>query len=216
MRANKEQPNSTHLDSISEPNGPRIKPANNENRASRSKYKGLPIIRQIILVMIPALIAILYTGIFFQISIVKSDSMKPLFQKGTVIIANRFAYTTRIPKRGDVITFTYEGEKMSKRIVGLPGETISFTDGYVYIDGKLLEETYIDKNTETNSIKSFHIPDNSYFVMGDNRENSKDSRYWEHAFIPKDKIEGRVYFSCYFPNLVFALHPQMHETIHPH
>jgi len=86
-----------------------------------------------------------------------------------------------------------------KRIIGVPGDEIEFHDGYVYINGAICDESaYLDKDIETNCDKSFTVPNNSYFVMGDNREHSTDSRFFESPYILEDDIMGRVFYHFSF------------------
>lgn len=164
-------------------------------------------------IFLPACIILLVFNVMLQIGTIASDSMNPTLQTGNYTITNRLSYVIREPQRGDVITFTHNDERLVKRIIGLPGETISFTDGYVYINNKLLVEPYIATNTETNSVKSFKIPDNSYFVLGDNRELSEDSRYWESAFIPDKAITGRVFFTFSFSQKKATIINRMNQSI---
>lgn len=113
---------------------------------------------------------------------------------GDFTIGYKLQYLTKDVERGDIIGFDFvdtdkEKYKVIKRVIGLPGETVSFKDGCVYInDVKLDESEYIDENMETNCIATFTVPEDSYFVLGDNRENSYDSRYWPNPYISKKDI----------------------------
>ncbi len=122
-----------------------------------------------------------------------SESMEPTIMTGDWGFTNRLAYIINEPQRGDIITFYGpDGKVWTKRIIGLPGETISFYDGYVYINDGLIYEEYISSDVETNSAtKDFIIPDGCYFVMGDNRLNSYDSRAWSDPYIKKSSIKGK-------------------------
>lgn len=102
-------------------------------------------------------------------------------------------------KRGDIVTFLYpkdQSKSYIKRVVGLPGETVAIAAGRVYINGQPLDEPYLDEafNKAKASFGLKTAPENSYFVIGDNRDNSSDSRYWEA--VPRDLIKGR-YFMTY-------------------
>ena len=129
------------------------------------------------------------------VTIVSSASMVPTLKVGDINIANRLAYIQREPKRGEIIILSNTstgGFDYVKRIIGLPGDKISFKNGYVYINGKRCDETYLDSTIETNCTKTFEVPENSYLVLGDNRENSIDSRFWKEPYVKKDEIVGKV------------------------
>lgn len=136
---------------------------------------------------------------------IKGDSMEPNFHDGEFILTNKLVYRFGEPQRGDVIVFkppVAQEEEYIKRIIGLPGETISIHDGKFYINGKKLVEDYIPNNIPTRG-KVFlgedqnkTIPQGDYFVVGDNREYSSDSRYW--GFITKGDIAGKAWF-IYWP-----------------
>ena len=86
-----------------------------------------------------------------------------------------------------------------KRVIGLPGETVEIVDGKVYINGSdtPLEEPYLPEPME-GSYGPYTVPEGSYFMLGDNRNNSRDARYWENKFVKKEKIIAKVLF-CYYP-----------------
>jgi len=138
---------------------------------------------------------------------IPSGSMIPTITQGNRIIGNRLAYIKSEPRRGDVVVFYYpddESQKFIKRIIGLPGETIFISDGIVYIDGQPLDESaYL--TAETYGVSGpFTIPDDCYFMMGDNRNSSNDSRFWTNHFVHKDKIIAKALF-CYYPSF-HAIH----------
>ena len=119
--------------------------------------------------------------------------------KGSRIIINRLAYLSEDPQRGDIIAFYFpdDGESLYlKRIVGLPGEKIEGVDGMIYINGKPLSEDYIREQTNED-FGPYVVPEDSWFVMGDNRNNSLDSRYWEDKFVERDEIVGRAEIEYY-------------------
>ncbi len=132
---------------------------------------------------------------------VPSGSMENTIMIGDRVFTFRLAYLVSDPKRGDVIVFPYPDDEevdYIKRIIGLPGETIEGKDGIVYIDGKPLTEPYAKEEIDSD-FGPYIVPKDSYFMMGDNRNNSEDSRYWEHKFVSKDKIKGKAVVK--YPNL---------------
>lgn len=153
-------------------------------------------------VVIPIVISVLLVRVLFLCSIVQSGSMEPTIMTKDVVIANALAYRARTPQRGDIVYVQNEqtnGELYVKRIVGMPGETVSFQDGYVYIDGQKLDEAYISDDVETNCDKTFEVPEGCYLVLGDNRENSLDSRYWENPYVERADIKGKIIVN--FPSI---------------
>lgn len=136
---------------------------------------------------------------------IKGNSMEPNFHDGEYLLTNKLTYKFQEPKRGDVVIFeppVTQNEEYIKRIIALPGETISIKEGHYYVNGVILTEDYIPESVYTkgkmflpnNSEKV--VPAESYFVSGDNRESSSDSRFW--GFITKDKITGKAWF-IYWP-----------------
>lgn len=141
-----------------------------------------------------ALVAVFFLVFFQMINIgnITSDSMDPELGVGNKVVINRLSYVKKNPSRGDVIAFEKEGQKLIKRIVGIEGDKIESVDGTVLINGYVLEEEYIEENIETNFVNAFEVPEGCYWVLGDNRENSYDARYWDEAYVSKDDIIGRV------------------------
>lgn len=134
---------------------------------------------------------------------IPSGSMENTIMTGDRVLTYRQAYLFGNPKRGDIIVFPFpddESVDYIKRIIGLPGETVEGKDGVVYIDGEPLEETYVKEDwSEDGDFGPFTVPEKSYFMLGDNRNSSKDSRYWENPFVSKDKIRSKAIFK--YPDL---------------
>ena len=127
-------------------------------------------------------------------TIVASGSMEPTLMTKDIVIYNKLAYVMGDVERGDIINFWSEefGKYFSKRVIGIAGDEIEFHDGYVFINGQKCDESaYIAEDIETNCTKTFTVPDGTVFVLGDNRENSYDSRFFENPYIPVEDIEGK-------------------------
>ena len=137
---------------------------------------------------------------------IPTNSMENTIMAGSRVVVLRPAYLFSDPKRGDIVVFKYpddETQNYAKRIIGLPGETIEIRDGLVYVNGfeEPLEEDYL-KETPNGSYGPYEVPEDSYFMLGDNREVSEDSRFWENPYVRRDKIIGRIWFE-YYPSIRF-------------
>ena len=142
---------------------------------------------------------------FIKPTIVKEHSMEPTLQENNYIFLSRQAYTLfGEPERGDIVVFhtdlrTVDGKEKSlvKRIIGLPGETVSIKGGVVYINGEPLEEDYtLDGYTNT-ELEEVVVPEGELFCMGDNRQNSIDSRDSSVGCVPIDQIIGKAVLRLY-------------------
>ena len=127
-------------------------------------------------------------------------SMEPALHNGQEVLVNRFLYKLFSPERGDIVVFLPNGNKNShyylKRVIGLPGETVQIIGGYVYINGELLEEDEsYDKIADPGIAENEIILGiDEYFVLGDNRNNSEDSRYANIGNVKKEYIIGKAWF----------------------
>ena len=156
-----------------------------------------------------ALAAALFINFFVIVnSTVPSGSMEKTIMTNSRMIGLRIAYLFEKPDRGDIIVFHYPDDPKQifvKRIVGLPGETVEMINGITYIDGEPLEEDYINPDYWNGSTEGdryncgpFTVPEDSYFVMGDNRASSLDSRFWTNHYVSRKAIIGKAVF-CYWP-----------------
>jgi signal peptidase I len=163
------------------------------------------------IVAIALVIVIPIRYFLFQPFLVSGQSMEPSFYTGDYLIVDEISYRLSSPQRGEVIVFRYPNnpsQRFIKRIIGLPGETIEFKESQIIIrprNGKpwvLDESDYLPASTKTFSkTPSFTLSDGEYFVLGDNRSESSDSRRW--GPLPKENIIGRT-FLCLWPITAFA------------
>lgn len=134
---------------------------------------------------------------------IPSESMENTIMTGDRIFGNRLAYLNSDPQRFDIVIFKYpddESQYFIKRVIGLPGETVDVIDGKVYIDGseKPLDDTFCKEIPVGIADGHFEVPENCYFMLGDNRNHSKDSRLWKNPYVARDKIMGKAVFR-YWP-----------------
>lgn len=135
-------------------------------------------------------------------AVVPTGSMSDTIEVNSKFILDKISYAVIDPRRGDIITFYAPDDENTlylKRIIALPGETIEGKDGEVYIDGEVLTEDYVKDKIQDN-FGPYEVPEDCYFVMGDNRLNSWDSRFWDKKYVAKDKILGKALFE-YSPTL---------------
>lgn len=134
---------------------------------------------------------------------VSGDSMNPTLQDGDNLIVDKISYRFRDPERYDIIVFPFKHEENTfyiKRIIGLPGETIQVVDGYVYIDGELLEsDIYGAEVMRAANIAAEPITlgEDEYFVLGDNRNHSSDSRDPSVGVLTREDLLGRAWVRIY-------------------
>ena len=133
----------------------------------------------------------------FQIIVIEQHSMDPTLADGEKVYLSKCAYWLSEPKSGDIIVFYDENSSSNyvKRVIGLPGDEIRIENGSVYRNGTLLVEPYIKEVTSGDF--SITVPDGKYFCMGDNRNHSHDSRFWNNTFVSEDKILGEAKFKYY-------------------
>ncbi len=182
-------------------------------------FKDKPVLAEIIDLIIICIIALMIGKLLITYIIltgyVPSGSMETTIMTGDRILADRMAYWNAEPERGDIVVFYAPDKKAAgiteyyvKRVIGLPGETILIKDGNVYIDGMRLEEPYLrDGATNDGDSEEYTVPEGCYFMMGDNRYGSEDSRFWDHKFVPKEDICGKVFlkFSLRLNNFHFKI-----------
>jgi signal peptidase I len=164
----------------------------------------------IIVVIVAVLVAVVLRAFVVQTFFIPSGSMEPTLGIGDRILVNKLSYDLHGVDQGNIVVFSRppaencggpEVNDLVKRVIGLPGNVVSVSGGYVYIDGKRLNESYLPQSeqgvttagppgTPYSLVRPFKVPPNDYFVMGDNRTDSCDSRYW--GPISKSLIVGKV------------------------
>jgi len=178
-------------------------PEEERDRWAEAKSFLCEIVETIVLVLI--IYGLVSLG-FLQFRVIQT-SMEPNFHDGQYLVVNRLVYRLHPPQRGDVIIFhapTNPEKEYIKRVIGLPGEAVEIREGYVYVDGRRLEETYIAQVNRRGSWGPSIVEQDEYFVLGDNRNNSSDSRSW--GMLPRENIIGKAWLS-YWPPQKWGLIP---------
>lgn len=170
-------------------------------------------------VIVIAVVFVLTQFVIINVRVL-SGSMENTIMTKDRLIGFRFSYWFDEPQRGDIILFSYpvdEKQTYIKRVIGLPGETVEIRDGKIYIDGSSepLEEDYLKETwTWENDGYTFKVPEGCYFVLGDNRNDSEDGRFWAqialnegkastpeeaepYSYVKKDEIKGKAIFKYY-------------------
>ncbi len=168
--------------------------------------EGLRLFRDIFLIIV---VFILFGVFFVQPVVVEGTSMLPQLQDGERLLVNKLVYykfqnvSWGHIERGDIVVFWFPNDpdkSYVKRVIGLPGETVDVRNGRVYINGIELNEPYLDTehNRSLPTWPAKKVEDHHYFVMGDNRDNSSDSRYW--GLVPEKYIYGKAFFRYWKPS----------------
>ena len=161
------------------------------------------------------LAVVLYFGINAISARVRVDglSMNPTLQNGEYVLVSRLSYMTGEPQRGDIIVFSFpvdQSQDLIKRVIGLPGETITIRNNEVLIDGMKLQEPYIAQSPVYSG--EWTVGEGQLFVLGDNRNDSKDSHQW--GLLPKDNVIGKA-MVIYWPPSEWKLVNHTEEVFTP-
>ena len=159
-------------------------------------------------VVTAVILALIIRTFVVQAFKIPTGSMRPTLIEGDRILVNKFIYRFKTPKRGDIIVFKYPEDTKKdfiKRLIAVGGETVRIIDGNIWVDGLLIEKPkkirqiyYYNKpgTTYGEEDMTIRVPDDSFFVLGDNSASSRDSRYW--GFVPKKYLVGKA-FLLYWP-----------------
>ena len=156
-----------------------------------------------------AIIAFCINTFIIANSQVPTGSMETTIMPGDRVIGSRLHYRFGDPQRGDIAIFVYPDDEAEgiktyyvKRVIGLPGDSVDIVDGKVYLNGSdtPLDEPYIREPMMDEPPMHFEVPEDSYFMLGDNRNHSNDSRRWTHKYVKREKMIAKVLFQ-YFPKI---------------
>jgi signal peptidase I len=161
------------------------------------------------LLLIALCLALLIRGVVAESRYIPSESMQPTLYPGDRLVVEKLSYHFHPPQTGDIVVFHppdflqqagfAADQAFIKRIIALPGQVVQVHQGHVYIDGQLLSEPYTPELAQY-ELGAVRVPAHSYFVMGDNRNNSNDSHIW--GFLPEENIIGRANFRFWPPGQV--------------
>jgi len=177
----------------------------------------MKILREVVITVLIAVAVFVCLRLTVQSYTVVMSSMYPTFEEGECIMVNKMSYRSSGPQRGDVIVFNPPFDSKFpyiKRVIGLPGETVEVKDGKVFIDGTPLEEDEYIREPPDEPMPATEIPENEYFVLGDNRNNSNDSR--NNWTVPRDNIIGKAWFTYWPPSRLKVVkhyrYPELNEA----
>ena len=168
------------------------------------------IISWIQIIVAAVIIALVLNNFIIANSRVPTGSMENTIMSHSRVLGSRLTYKFSEPERGDIAIFRYPDDKEEgittyyvKRIIGLPGETVDIVDGKIYINGSdtPLDEPYLHEEMDMYGKDHLHynVPEGHYFMLGDNRNNSNDARFWKNKYVPEEDLIAKVYLE-YFPN----------------
>ena len=165
------------------------------------KKKMHPVLEWILIIVIALAAALFINYVIIINSVVPSGSMESTIMTNSRMMGLRVTYWFSDPQQGDIIVFKYPddpSENFVKRVIGTPGDTVEIIHGVTYVNGEVLDEPYLNETPKDRDFGPYVVPEDSYFVMGDNRNNSHDSRFWTNTYVPRDYVLGKALF-CYWP-----------------
>jgi signal peptidase I len=179
-----------------------------EQRRRRRSKKGGGIVEFLVILLVSfALVFGFVRPFVVEAFYIPSESMVPTLRVGDRVLVNKFIYRFTEPERGDIVVFESVeggGEELIKRVVGVPGDRISVRGGRLLVNGEPQREPYVNKKLpDSSSSAPTTVPEDHVFVMGDNRANSRDSRYF--GTVPERKIEGEAFLRFWPPDRLGGL-----------
>jgi len=153
------------------------------------------------------ILALAIRGFIFEPMLVPTGSMIHTIEIGDRILVNKYIYRFNDLKPGDIVVFKYPDDPSQifvKRLIGVGGDVIEIKDGVLYKNGNPVDEPYL-KEPMIGSFGPFTVPEGHYFMMGDNRNSSKDSRFWENKYVPRSMIVGKATYRIWPINRIGEL-----------
>ncbi len=169
---------------------------NHHNHQQRKERKKKPLYREILeSIVIAVILALIIRTFAFEPFYIPSGSMEPTLQINDEILVNKFGHHIWEFQRGDILVFKYpENPEIDyvKRLIGLPGEKVELKDSKLYINDQEVAEDYLPEGLKFDDYGPVEVPEGHYLMLGDNRNNSEDSRYW--GCLPEDNVIGKAMF----------------------
>ena len=163
--------------------------------------------------LIALVLALLIRTFVVQAFKIPTGSMRPTLLEGDRLLVNKFIYRFKEPGRGDIIVFRFPKDRKKdyiKRLIAKSGETVEIKNGNIYVDDQIVEDpfiirsnTYYNKEPYGGINKKIKVPEKSFYVLGDNRASSRDSRYW--GFVPQKNVIGKALFTYWPPKRIRTL-----------
>lgn len=169
----------------------------------RRKKLNMNLVKEVIVWVIQIIFVLMFSGfisfLFLKQVVVIGDSMLPNFENGQIVLANRLQYFFAEPKVGDIIAFQPYGNETVhfyvKRIVGVPGDVLQIRYGELYRNGEVVDKEFDKIEDAGNLVNEITLEANQYFVLGDNRNSSEDSRSTNVGLVEKEYILGKIWFA---------------------
>lgn len=167
-----------------------------EDKKDNQKSNKDEILSWIKVILSALLIAIVLRTFIFQMALVNQISMEPTLHEGQMLVISKINYFIGDPGRGQIVVLKddVENKLLIKRVIGLPGEKVQLKDGKVFINSKELQPDYTVFPTYAYNLDEWTLPEGEYFVLGDNREHSRDSRVENVGMVERENIIGRAVF----------------------
>ena len=179
-----------------------IPSGSSHNKPGKEGKKAMHPVLEWVLIIVIALAAALFINFVIIInSVVPSGSMESTIMTNSRMMGLRVTYWFSDPQQGDIIVFKYPddpSQNFVKRVIGVPGDTVEIIHGVTYVNGEVLDEPYLNETPLDKNFGPYEVPEGCYFVMGDNRNNSNDARYWKNTYVTRDAVLGKALF-VYWP-----------------
>ena len=160
-----------------------------------------PILEWVLIIAIALAAALFINYVLIINSVVPSGSMESTIMTNSRMMGLRVTYWFSDPQQGDIVVFKYPddpSQNFVKRVIGTPGDVVQIIGGVTYVNGEVLDEPYLNETPAARNFGPYEVPEGHYFMMGDNRNNSNDSRYWKNTYVPREYVLGKALF-VYWP-----------------